>query len=125
MPTVSIYVPQMMFDEAQKRANEEGISFSKALLGGVKETKPNEQLDRIESKLDRMLNGAKVVPEASYDEWRMKKSLAGFGDEAEIIEKAQAKLEKKRKIPNAIKTVDDVPQWVGGYSKAQQVGKKK
>ena len=65
MPTVSIYVPQTMFDEVLKRADERGISFSKALLGGTRKVgmrvetmvEFSERLDRIESKLDQVICG--------------------------------------------------------------------
>jgi len=62
----------------------------------------------------------KVVLSKSAEEF-MKKQI----ETDEDIRKANERLMKKRvEVKGAIKTVKDVPQWAGGYSKERQLGKK-
>ncbi len=146
MPTVSIYVPEMMLQKAEAEAKENKISLSKALLGVKPLLNQTDmlvtKLNRIEEKLDDLLEwkascfsgvpgGGQVEldPKVKSVSDLTEENLDAFSayEEAEI-KAANERLKKKREAAkerpkNLIKDPKDV-KFTGGYSKSKQLGKK-
>lgn len=108
----TIYVPsQEVWNRVKKEASKRGLSVSQYLLGG--EVKPIPVADI----------SPQILENLAYIRDQIDK-LCGMGSarpaQPEKFE-SHRPIEKPKKV---IKTVEDIPVWAGGYSKAQQVGKK-
>ena len=107
-------------------AESEGISVSRYIVnkclgsGVVSKTliKDSGQLNRIEEKIDTLLSKpvSKMLDAVYKDE-------SGTISDAKTS-KSISKRVAAQKPKKVIKTVEDIPEWVGGFSKEQQVGKK-
>ena len=136
----TIYVPsQEVWDEVKRKADEAGITVSKYLLGSTNHV-PNSQLDRIEKKLDSIISYHKVSETLNDKTNRLigddavsekpfsirKKKIKGGKPSDNIayadILKAKEMLKEKMELI-ARKKPESLTGWVGGFSKAQQVGK--
>ena len=131
----TIYVPsQEVWDEVKRKADEAGTTVSKYLLGSnhVPDLWVGDQLDRIEEKIDKFIikltefeghgKGPKPTEPSAI---RKKKIESSKGkDLSPKISRADEEMLKEKMELIARKKPESLTGWVGGFSKAQQVGKK-
>ena len=135
----TVYVKdQAEWDEIKKRAEDSGQTVSRYLLGGV------SQLDRIEKKLDQLLCGkafvvssgeinekleiepGKILPVEKPKTIREKKIESSKGkDLSPKISKADEQMLKEKMDVIKKRRPESLTGFQGGYSKSQQLGKKK
>ena len=120
MPTVSVYVPEMVLQKAEAESKEKKISLSKVLLGN-KVMEPSTdyfgKLDRIEKKLDKICN--------LLEGDKAKKTIRENKIESSKGRDLSSKISKAEKMSViAKKKPESLTGWSGGYSKDRQIGKK-
>ena len=126
MPTVSVYVPEMVLQKAEAESKEKKISLSKVLLGN-KVMEPSTdyfgKLDRIEKKLDKICN--LLEGDKAKKTIREKKIESSKGkDLSSKISKADEEMLREKMSIISKKGPESLTGWQGGYSKDRQIGKK-
>ena len=149
----TIYIPDEIYDELVKRADVEGISFSKVILKGFgiergydKKQTPGPhndytvQLDRMEAAMSRAAKSAErldeilakldlLIPKGMPDSLRNGKNPESDDsvecNVAKVLAEGQKKLDAERREKKAmVRNAESMAGFAGAFTKDAQLGKK-
>ena len=132
----TIYVERDVWKEIRMAATSEGMSAGDYLvsLHKAEVLKSDMELEKIRwmapaSKIPKnqtqgFMNTVKDKPEPTKEVTPMGNLYKGTKPKVPNLSKKETTEKCTGKPKAAIKTVDDIPVWAGGYSKSQQTGKK-
>ena len=135
MPTVSVYLSEDVFLDVTKVADDKDISVSKVLSSSFRSPIKKEvagyvdalagiekRLDSIEKKLDNLIKVYRIEHAESpvKEAEKIKKEQV----DPKILEANDRLTKIKTEVKGALNTPEKVSQFLGGYSKDRQLGKR-